>query len=116
MALSRTAVFAGGAGALALSRGRPKLYRRRWHENRRADCEIAARAGGFVFGLNAFLQFLKGPIPDGLAGQFQSLFQSHYVLAIGACCRDVASTVLLIFSRYVGARERGVPSSPRCLS
>jgi hypothetical protein len=37
----------------------------------------------FVFGLNAFLQFLKGPIPGGLAGQFlQALFQSHYVLAI----------------------------------
>jgi imidazolonepropionase-like amidohydrolase len=34
-----------------------------------------------VFGLNAFLQFLKGPIPGGLAGQFlQALFQSHYVL------------------------------------
>ena len=39
----------------------------------------------FVFGLNAFLQFLKGPIPGGLAGQFlQALFQSHYGLAIGA--------------------------------
>ncbi len=39
----------------------------------------------FVFGLNAFLQFLKGPTPGGLAGQFlQALFQSHYVLAIGA--------------------------------
>jgi uncharacterized membrane protein YphA (DoxX/SURF4 family) len=38
----------------------------------------------FVFGLNAFLQFLKGPIPGGLAGQFlQALFQSHYGLAIG---------------------------------
>ena len=24
----------------------------------------------FVFGLNAFLQFFKGPIPGGLAGQF----------------------------------------------
>jgi len=37
----------------------------------------------FVFGLNAFLQFLKGPIPGGLAGQFlQALFQSHYGLAI----------------------------------
>src|SRR5271165_1958749 len=35
-----------------------------------------------VLGLNAFLQFLKGPIPGGLAGQFlQALFQSHYVLA-----------------------------------
>ena len=39
----------------------------------------------FVFGLNAFLQFLKGPIPGRLAGQFlQALFQSHYVLAVGA--------------------------------
>jgi putative oxidoreductase len=29
----------------------------------------------FVFGLNALLQFLKGPIPGGLAGQFlQALF------------------------------------------
>ena len=59
----------------------------------------------FVFGLNAFLQFLKGPIPGGLAGQFlQSLFQSHHVLAIGACCRNVASTVSLIFPRYVWKR------------
>ena len=33
----------------------------------------------FVFGLNAFLQFLKGPIPGGLAGQFlQALFQPHW--------------------------------------
>src|ERR1700733_9325254 len=39
----------------------------------------------FVFGLNAFLQFLKGPILGGLVGQFlQALFQSHYGLAIGA--------------------------------
>jgi hypothetical protein len=38
----------------------------------------------FVFGLNAFLQFFRGPIP-GLAGQFlQALFQSQYLLAIGA--------------------------------
>jgi len=38
-----------------------------------------------VFGLNAFLEFLKGPIPGGLAGQFlQALFQSRYGLAIGA--------------------------------
>jgi putative oxidoreductase len=47
-----------------------------------------------VFGLNAFLQFLNGPIPGGLAGQFlEALFQSQYVLAIGvvqaiggSCC------------------------------
>jgi hypothetical protein len=44
-ALRRTGVFARRAGALQLSLGRPKLYRRRWHENRRADCEIATRVG-----------------------------------------------------------------------
>src|SRR5262249_50159622 len=45
LALSRTGVFARGAGALVLSLGRAKLYRSRLNENRRADCEIAARAG-----------------------------------------------------------------------
>ena len=53
-----------------------------------------------VFGLNAFLQFLKGPIPGGLAGQFvQALFQSHYVLAVGTV-QTVAGALLLI-NRYV---------------
>jgi hypothetical protein len=50
----------------------------------------------FVFGLNAFLQFLKGPMPRGLAGQFlQALFQSHYVLAIGAV-QAVGGALLLL--------------------
>ena len=54
----------------------------------------------FVFGLNAFLQFLKGPIPGGLAGQFlQALFQSHYGLAIGAV--QAAGGALLLINRYV---------------
>src|SRR5215469_236044 len=54
----------------------------------------------FVFGLNAFLQFLKGPIPGGLAGQFlQALFQSRYVLAIGAV--QAVGGVLLLINRYV---------------
>ena len=54
----------------------------------------------FVFGLNAFLQFLKGPIPGGLAGQFlQALFQSHYVLAIGAV--QAVGGALLLVNRYV---------------
>src|ERR1700734_2124805 len=53
-----------------------------------------------VFGLNAFLQFLKGPIPGGLAGQFlQALFQSHYGVAIGAV-QALGGAVLLI-NRYV---------------
>ena len=53
-----------------------------------------------VFGLNAFLEFLKGPIPGGLAGQFlQALFQSHYVLAIGAV--QAVGGALLLINRYV---------------
>ena len=53
-----------------------------------------------VFGLNAFLQFLKGPIPGGLAGQFlQVLFQSHYALAIGAV--QALGGALLLINRYV---------------
>ena len=53
-----------------------------------------------IFGLNAFLQFLKGPIPGGLAGQFlQSLFQSHYVLVIGAV--QAVGGALLLINRYV---------------
>ena len=53
----------------------------------------------FVFGLNAFLQFLKGPIPDGLAGQFlQALFQSHDGLAIGAV-QAVGGALLLYVVR-----------------
>ncbi len=53
-----------------------------------------------VFGLNFFLQFLKGPIPGGLAGQFVvALFQSHYVLAVGAV--QAAVGTLLLINRYV---------------
>ena len=53
-----------------------------------------------VFGLNAFLQFLKGTMPGGLAGQFlQALFQSHYVFAIGAV--QAVGGALLMINRYV---------------
>ena len=53
-----------------------------------------------VFGLNAFLKFLHGPIPGGLAGQFlQALFQSHYVLATGAV--QAVGGALLLINRYV---------------
>ena len=56
---------------------------------RRASAEPRA-------GLNTFLQFLKGPIPGGLAGQFlQALFQSHYALAVGAV-QAVGGALLLI--------------------
>jgi putative oxidoreductase len=53
-----------------------------------------------VFGLNAFLLFLKGPMPGGLAGPFlQALFQSHYVLAVGAV--QAVGGALLLINRYV---------------
>lgn len=54
----------------------------------------------FVFGLNAFLNFIKGPLPSGLAGQFVTiLFVSHYVVFIGAV--QVAGGALLLVNRYV---------------
>jgi putative oxidoreductase len=53
-----------------------------------------------VFGLNGFLNFLKGPLPPGLAGQFiTALMQSHYVFLISAV--QVISGVLLLINRYV---------------
>jgi len=54
----------------------------------------------FVFGLNAFFQFISAPLPSGLAGQFVTvLFQSHYLLAVGAC--QVVGGALLLANRYV---------------
>lgn len=53
-----------------------------------------------IFGSNAFLHFIKAPLPSGLAGQFLLvLFQSNYVLFIGAV--QVLGGVLLIVNRYV---------------
>jgi len=52
------------------------------------------------FGLNGFLQFLSGPLPPGLAGQFiGALMQSHYVLFVSAV--QVISGVLLLVNLYV---------------
>ena len=52
------------------------------------------------FGLNGFLQFLKAPLPTGLAGQFlMALFQSHYVWFI--CAVQIVGGVLLLVNRYV---------------
>jgi putative oxidoreductase len=52
------------------------------------------------FGLNGFLQFLTGPLPPGLAGQFiGALMQSHYVLFVSAV--QVISGVLLLVNLYV---------------
>jgi putative oxidoreductase len=52
------------------------------------------------FGLNGFLQFLKAPLPTGLAGQFlMALFQSHYVWFI--CAVQIVGAVMLLVNRYV---------------
>src|SRR5271165_5504494 len=52
------------------------------------------------FGLNGFLQFLKGPMPPGMAGQFLTVFfQSHWVLAVSAV--QVVGGLLLLVNRYV---------------
>lgn len=52
------------------------------------------------FGLNGFLNFLKGPLPPGLAGQFiGALLQSHYVFFVSGV--QVISGVLLLVNRYV---------------
>ncbi|MDX6557967.1 MAG: putative oxidoreductase [Blastocatellia bacterium] len=53
-----------------------------------------------VFGLNGFLNFLKGPMPSGLAGQFVgALFLSHYFWVIAAL--QIAGGVLLMVNRFV---------------
>jgi len=52
------------------------------------------------FGLNGFLQFLKAPLPTGLAGQFlTALFASHYVWLV--CGVQLAGGLLLLVNRYV---------------
>jgi putative oxidoreductase len=54
----------------------------------------------FVFGLNAFLNFIPAVLPSGLAGEFVTvLLQSHYVVFIGAF--QVAGGALLLVNRYV---------------
>jgi putative oxidoreductase len=53
-----------------------------------------------VFGLNGFLNFIKGPLPSGVAGQFLgTLMQSHFVLVISAV--ELAGGALLLANRYV---------------
>ena len=53
-----------------------------------------------IFGLNGFLNFLKGPLPPGLAGQFISaLLQSHYVFFVSGV--QLISGVLFLVNRYV---------------
>ncbi len=53
-----------------------------------------------VFGLNGFLNFLKGPMPSGLALQFiGALIQSHYFWVVAAL--QIAGGALLLVNRYV---------------
>jgi len=53
-----------------------------------------------IFGLNGFLNFIKGPLPPGLAGQFVGpLIQSHYVWVVAAA--QVIGGALVLIGRYV---------------
>lgn len=54
----------------------------------------------FVFGLNAFLNFIPAELPPGVAGQYvKILIQSHYVLFVGGF--QVVGGALLLLNRYV---------------
>ena len=53
-----------------------------------------------VFGLNGFLNFMKGPLPPGLAGQFLgALTQSHYDWLVSGV--QVIGGALLLAGRYI---------------
>jgi uncharacterized membrane protein YphA (DoxX/SURF4 family) len=53
-----------------------------------------------VFGLNAFLQFIPAPPPQGLAGDFvKALFMSHYLYAVAVL--QIAGGALLLLGRFV---------------
>jgi hypothetical protein len=53
-----------------------------------------------VFGSNAFLQFMKGPLPPGQAGEFITiLFTSKWVLFIGGV--QVVGGAIVLSNRYV---------------
>jgi putative oxidoreductase len=53
-----------------------------------------------VFGLNGFLNFLHGPLPTGLAGEFvDALIKSHYTYFVAGL--QVISGALLLVNRFV---------------
>ena len=53
-----------------------------------------------VFGLNAFLQFIPMPPPQGLAGDFsKALFVSHYFDVVAVL--QIAGGALLLLGRFV---------------
>jgi uncharacterized membrane protein YphA (DoxX/SURF4 family) len=52
------------------------------------------------FGLNGFLQFLKMPPPEGLAGDFiKAMFVSHYFYVVAGL--QVVGGFLLLIGRFV---------------
>ena len=53
-----------------------------------------------VFGLNAFLQFIPLPPPQGLAGDFmKALFVSHYFYVVAIL--QIAGGAILLLGRFV---------------
>src|SRR5437667_132451 len=53
-----------------------------------------------VFGLNAFLQFIPAPPPQGLAGDFvKALFMSKYFYVVAIL--QIAGGALLLLGRFV---------------
>ena len=53
-----------------------------------------------VFGLNAFLQFIKMPPPEGLAGDFmKALFVSHYFYVVAVL--QITGGAILLLGRFV---------------
>jgi len=52
-----------------------------------------------VFGLNGFLQFMKMPPPQGLAGDFvKAMFMSHYFYVVAAL--QIVGGALLLTGRF----------------
>src|SRR5438552_3135993 len=53
-----------------------------------------------VFGLNAFLNFISMPPPQGLAGDFvKALFVSHYIYVVAVL--QIAGGALCLLGRFV---------------
>ena len=53
-----------------------------------------------VFGLNAFLQFIPMPPPEGLAGDFmKALFVSHYFYVVAVL--QITGGAILLLGRFV---------------
>ncbi len=65
-----------------------------------AIARILLGLGFLIFGANSFLNFMKGQLPPGLAGQFLgALIASHYVYVTGFFM--VAGGLLLLINRFV---------------